>query len=75
MIGLSKDSKMGWDMNQREQNRMIAQTIYRDIAAYTKANSKAYATFLNERRRDESQASPRHKGDTNAEGLEQIQSI
>lgn len=62
-------------MTQDEQNRVIARTIYRDIATYTKANPKAYATFRNERRRDENQASPRHKGDTNAEGPKQIYSI
>ncbi|MFR7670230.1 MAG: hypothetical protein ACLU0O_05495 [Collinsella sp.] len=61
-------------MNQREQNRMIAQTIYRDIAAYTKDNSKV--CHLSQRtaaRRKPSLASA--QGDTNAEGLEQIQSI
>lgn len=59
-------------MTQDEQNRVIARTIYRDIAPYAKENPNAYATFLSKKEQAGRLASLQHKGDTNAKGFKQV---
>lgn|GEM_PF-3326688 len=59
-------------MTQDEQNRVIARTIYRDVAPYAKENPKAYAAFLSKKRRAEYLVSLQNKGDIYVEGPKQV---
>lgn len=59
-------------MTQDEQNRVIARTIYRDVAPYAKENPKAYAAFLSKKRRAECQVSLQNKGAINVERPKQV---
>lgn len=59
-------------MTRDEQNRVIARTIYRDVAPYAKENPKAYAAFLSKKRRAECLLSLRNKGDMDVEGSKQV---
>lgn len=59
-------------MTQDEQNRVIARTIYRDVAPYAKENPKAYAAFLSKKRRAECLVSLRNKGDMDIERPKQV---
>lgn len=59
-------------MTKDEQNRVIARTIYRDVAPYAQENPKAYAAFLSKKRRAECLVSLQNKGDMNVERPKQV---